>query len=400
MNRIRTSAFILAAAATAAGVAACSGASSTSPPTAAFTPLPVLVAGTTSTYSGTYSEVITYASPSAKQPNSTAAYKVSDVQTVSAAPTGAPAPFDVHRQLAYTATTVPTSGIQLQKRTIDSYESSTVTKTSQTIAQPSLTTLTSGIDQTANRVAGNGPYAYNDTTTTTYATPRVLFLYPLVAGTATEPLARTVANNEKSANGSGTVYSARNTTSTFGNDGSFVESGSIGTNETTNVTENSNGTATVVNTGATPSSVTIGLPVAGSGGAFEIPITRVTGSESKSYLAADWYPGGASPPSPLALTTQIVKGPSSIPSSCGVTVAAPNPQEVDTSSTTVNVVSGSYTQGTTQTFVSNGATVCRITTSTAQNYAIDTGLLTSTTVDTFTEGLTAQSAAAGFRRQP
>ncbi len=383
----------------ALGLSGCNGSASPATPSTAFTPLPFLVPGSTSHYAGSFSEVITYASPSAKQPNSTGVYTTADVETVSAAPSSAPAPFDVHRDITYAATTVPSSGIQLQKRVIDSFESSTVTGTSQTIAQASVITKTSGIDQTANRVEGNGPYKSANDSTITYAAPRILFVFPFVAGSTSVPLARTVTDVERSVNGTGDVYSDRNTTSRFDDSGAFSETGSIASDETTRVKANANGTAVVANSGTSLFKETIALPIEQSG-VFHIPVVRVLNGVSTSYMAADWYPGNSAPPSPLASTTETVKGPQSLPPRCGASGHASGVEEVDSSSATVDVVAGTSTTGRTQTFLSDGSIVCRITYSKTEAYSVETGLPASTTTDTFVEGLTARSAGRNQSHRP
>jgi hypothetical protein len=372
---------------------ACSSSTSAAlpPPSPGFTPLPVLVPGSLFRYAGRFSETITYASPSPQQPNSTGTYTTQDVQRVSAAPAGAPDPFEVRREIRYTVTGAPTSGIELQARTIDTFESSTVTKTSQTIAESQTATTTTGVDQTANRVEGNGPYAYASTITTTYPAPHVLLVFPLVRGSRDEPLARTAKTVESSVNKSGDVYLSQDTTTHYNNAGAYAETGLIGPGENTDARTHPNGTGALLNTGPTQLRLTIGLPAKNASGAFEIPVTRTSQGVTESYLAADWYPGAAAPPSPLAATEQRVKGPATIPLSCAVKVAVSDVQEVDSSSTSVDVLTGKYTLGKTRDFLSNGTTLCRITSTTTLAYGIETGSLFSTTVDVFTEGLTAES---------
>ncbi len=392
MNRLAALICVSVPALLAVGLSACSSTSSSAvPSTASFTPLPILVAGSRYTYSGTFSEVVTQASPSPQQPNSKGTYKTSDVESVSAAPSSAPAPFDVHRDIRYAVTTVPTSGIQLQQRVIDSFESSTVTKTSQTIAQPKVVTTVTGIDQTANRIDGNGPYAYRDLSTTTYAQAHILFVFPLVMGTTNEPIARTATMVERSANKAGIVYSSHDLTTQYADDGSYVETGSIGPGETTVVNALGNGKANLVNKGTSDLRLTIGLPIGDPSGKFQIPVTRITQGVSQSFLAADWYPGGGAPPSPLATTVQTVKGPSALPANCGVTVPTANVQEIDSLSTALDVVAGKYATSLTQAFLSNGTAVCRIMSSKTLLYALDTGLPVRTTVDLFREGMTSKS---------
>lgn len=361
------------------------------PPAPVFTPFPVLVPGSKFTYAGRFSESITYASPSSQQPNSLGDYKTFDVVKISTAPPTAPAPVEVSQDLRYTVISVPTSGIQPQHRVISSLESSVIAHATQTISQAEGITTTTGIDQTANRTEGNGPYNYQSTVTTAYSTPRALLVLPLVAGATSVPLARTVETVEHSANAGGKVYSSRDTTAHYSNAGAYVETGSIGPGETTKVNTLANGTASLVNAGTSELREKIGLPKLGASDAYVIPVTRIIESLKERHLAQDWYPGAAAPPSPLAAMTQTVKGAATIPSNCNVKAAVRNVQEVDTSSTTLGVVTGNYTVEKARDFLSDGNTACRIITSTILTYSVTSGRLFSTRVDSFSEGLTAAS---------
>jgi len=369
---------------------ACGSSSSSSSvaPAPIFTPLPVLIPGTTLTYAGTFSEAITYASPSPQQPNSVGAYETLDRESIATAAPSAPAPIVVHRDLRYATTHVPTSGIQIQHRAIESYESSVVNDSTQAITLFASDTTTDGVDQTANRKQGNGPYKYQSTVTTGFAQPRVLFVFPLVVGSTAVPLARTVGTVERSANAGGVVYSSRNISTHYDSAGAYRENGSIGTGETTRVTTLPNGIGLLQNQGVTTLRITVARPVGGPSQTFFIPVTRVSQGVKKSFRALDWYPGGGEPPSPLATTTQTVKGPASLPSRCVVKVPTSNIQEIDTASTALDVIAATYSMGTTSDFLSNGTVVCRISSSTLSRYDIATGLLVSTTTDSTIEGLT------------
>jgi hypothetical protein len=358
-----------------------------------------LVAGSVYNYSGTYSETITYASPSPTQPNSDGTYTIAEVEKVVGAGSTAPAPFDVQRTLTYTVTKAPVSGIQLAKRTISTFEASTVTSTSQTITETQGTSTSAGINLNAGLQAGNGPYAYTDSTTTAYASPLTLQVFPLQTGaTRTQPLARTATSTGESINAAKDVFASHNTTTDYNNDGSYTETGTIGTGEQTSVVAASNGTAVTTNTGKTTFKQTIGLPALASG-AYTIPVARVNDGKTTTYSAADWYPGNALPPTPLASTTQTVKGPISVPASCGVTAPAPNPELVQTASTTLDVT-GSLSNESAQTYFSNGTVVCRANTTTTMSFNVTTGVMNSTTVGTFSEGLTSSSVPASQERSP
>jgi len=383
----------LALALTAASLTACSSTSSSSPapPAPVFTPFPVLVPGSSFRYAGKFSESITYPSPSPSQPNSLGTYTTSELVNVSTAASGAPAPVEVRRDLRYTVTKAPTSGIELQRAVTSAFETSTVTNTSQTISEAETITTTTGIDETANRIQGNGPYYYRGSVTTKYSPPRVLLVFPLVIGSTSVPLARTVATDERSANAQGDIFFSRDTTAHYSDDGAFVESGSIGPGETTRVKAFPNGTGLLVNSGTTQLREEIGLPTPGPSQKYLIPVSVTVKGVKHSYLAADWYPGAGAPPSPLAVTTQAVKGPATIPSSCNVKVPVSNVQEVETSSTALDVVAGTYDVSQTSEFLSNGNAACVIRSLTISAYDITTGALVSTAVDSFILGLTAAS---------
>jgi hypothetical protein len=370
----------------------CSSSSSVAPPpTAAFTPLPVLVPGSKLAYAGRFSERVTYASPSPTQPNSLGTYTVSEKEQISNASSSAPAPIEVVRTLRYAVTHVPTSGVELNRRTIQAYDTSTVTASSQTITQAETTSTTTGIDATANRVKGNGPYQYKDAVSTQYAQPRTLLVFPLVVGSTAVPLARTVGTVLNSQNAQGDVYATRDTTTTYTNAGAYGETGSVGVGETTKTRAYADGKGSLVNTGTTALQLTIGLPVPGSDSGYVIPVIRILQGTKTSYQAEDWYPGGEAPPSPLASQTQTVKGSATIPPDCGVKVSVSNVSEVDTSSHTLNVIGGSYSEAQSREFLSNGIAACRISSTTTYSYDVTTGLLVSTTSDHFFEGLTSQS---------
>lgn len=226
----------------------------------------------------------------------------------------------------------PVSGLEPQQRTIDSYQSSTVASGSQTIDLYGSTAVTTGIDQSGNRKNGNGPYTYHGTNTgpvhSAARDPRVSARSRFDAGTAGADGDGTIPIAERGRLG----FARRNTTWDFSNTGSYKESGTIAPGVTTSVTANANGTATLNNGGTSPLKELIGLPSPGPSGMYQIPVTRTSGGSTQTFLAADWYPGNAAPPSPLASTTQTVVGSTKLPSTCHAKVAAPSPQEVDTTS--------------------------------------------------------------------
>jgi hypothetical protein len=355
------------------------------------TPFPLLVPGSRFTYAGRLSESITYASPSPQRPNSLGRYETSDVTTISKASHGAPMPIEVRQVIRYAAIKVPASGIALQHRVTDSFESLTTTNATRTISQAEGITTTLGIDQTANRIEGDGPYDYRATITSIYAMPRVLLVFPLVAGTTDVPLARRETTVGRSANPSGKIYLLTNTTADYSDAGAYRETGSIGEGETIDAHATANGAGSLVHAGVAPLREKIGLPIPTASQTYQIPIVLVQSTGKKKFLAEDWYPGGAAPPSPLAATTQTVKGLSRIPSTCGVKVPVSDVEEVDTVSTSTDVISGTHAIDRTREFLSDGNTVCRVVTSTVFAYTVISGRLFSTTIDSSYEGLIAAS---------
>ena len=97
-------------------------------------------------------------------------------------------------------------------------------------------------------------------------------------------------------------------------DGSFVfqQISVRGTTEVLTQNPDGSGRNTVSNATGTTSS-TLSVPLYANGG-YSIPVCRVntaTGS-NKTYAAADWYPNGGLPSTPLVLQAQTVVGPVAI----------------------------------------------------------------------------------------
>jgi hypothetical protein len=144
---------------------------------------------------------------------------------------------------------------------------------------------------------------------------------------------------------------------------------------------------------ASISTTTLGLPATVSG-ATSIPITvRVDSTQTTTtdYSAADWYPDGGSPSSPLVLATRNVVGPtSSLPAECTGAVLRPNIDEIDTTTTSLNPIGASYSSTKTRNFsAGDGATICQLSSETVSSYDLETGELVSTTTTTTTTVLSA-----------
>jgi hypothetical protein len=373
------------------------GSSSSTPSTPVATgspPAPILIAGATYQYDGIESVVIAYASPSATNVNSTAAYTYVANQSVLASAAGAPAPFDINRVTTYTPTTAPVSGELLLNATTDTYESQSFSGATETIATAGAKDTTNGVDLSAALRLGGGPFNETSTATTTETTPVTDAVYPLVTGSSmVESLARTVTTVSTDANAGGTYGGGGTTAETYNGDGSYTRTftatdGSLKQQQTVT----SVGTASAAAQTATASTVTaIAVPTS-SGGPSTIPVTvtNVLTGVVTNDVAADWYPGGAQPATPLAATTVTVVGPVALPSGCAIAGTAPAVIENSITTSNLNLL-GAYTTSNEQLYNANGINICHTITTLTSNYNDTTGALTSTTTTTISEAIVASN---------
>jgi hypothetical protein len=344
-----------------------------------------------------------YASPTANQSNYTAGYTFTVARSIAAAAAGAPAAIDVHAVTAYTIAQNPGTGVADISTTADTFDNQVAVTGGTSLQEVAVNTVAVGTDESAG-ASGGGPFTKTTTTNTSYASPQLIGVYPLVAGaTVDEPIGRTVATTATDANGGNadttTVFDV-SSNNVVNSDGSYSLAEQLSNGESQTDVESSNGSGTIGATG--PAYVladTIGVPVA-SGTGYAIPVTTdqqfatlgatpAPTATTMPYSAADWYPGGALPASPLQTDTVTVKGAATaLPAGCAGAVSEPNVFEIDTTSTTLNVVQPSYAMTTQQSFNSNGNPVCILRTTTTKNYALTTGLLAQTTTETFAQILT------------
>jgi hypothetical protein len=363
-------------------------------PSATATPTQtILVPGTTNQYSGTETQVITFASPTVTTPNSSASYTIADTETISTAVTGAAAPFDVHRALLYTTLTQAKYGVALATNTTDDFENVTASGGSQVLTLTQTVSSVTGTNR-SSELANGGTGAYTSSTTTNYSPNETLATYPLVSGTSfAQTQARTVAADDSTVAASGTLSDSL--TTTYQVDDSFTEMGTITNGDTTNVAENSDGSGTVTDAGPTAEIGQIGVPTNASG-TYVIPITL----NGTPYTIADYYPGNALAPSPLGIDTITVVGtPSSLPAGCPSTSTFPNLAEYDSSSKLLDTIVGTYTTESIRTFDSNGLTVCRTAATTVTVYSLQTGALKETNVTNVMTVLESSSASEGSKRR-
>jgi hypothetical protein len=355
---------------------------------------PILQVGMQRQYTGTAIRTVVYANPSPSQQNNTLEYTFSENQNVQQAPASAPADLDVHSEYTYTVVSDPGVGMVPISETADNYENLLTSAGTQTVTTLGQQVVTVSNDETSDAL-GNGPYTATSTTASSYTTPRDNFSYPLKTGaTMTVPQSETqtitftdvTVSGSPPSNGSDVGYTQTRTES---DDGSFSYDTQYVNGNTSSRTLNADGSGSQTSTSTTSmTETTVGLPVAANG-VTTIPITVTVDSTQTTitnYSAADWYPSGGAPNSPLVLETRTVVGPTStLPSECSGAVLRPNVYEIDTTTTSLNPMGPSYTDTTTRNFsAADGASVCQLSTEIASSYDLHTGALVSTTTTTTT----------------
>ena len=350
-------------------------------------------------YSGATTRSIVYANPTGTQQNNTLAYTYTESVNILQAAASTGAAFDVHSTYAYTITQDPGVGSVPVSETSDVYENLVIdgnTQYTSTVGQ-SITTVDN--DETANALGG-GPYTATTVTQSSYPTPLPGNTFPLQAGASySVPLGASIATTYTDFNAAGSAppnnvgvsYSSQETEN---NDGSLQTQTSRANGTSTNIAVNSDGSGSIAySSGTTAYTTSIGVPVSSSSG-YSIPVTQVftaPSSNTKSYAAADWYPGNAAVPAPLASQTRTVIGAvSSLPAECNGALTQPDTFEVDMTQTAL-LSTGSYLTSTTRAFNSNGVAVCSLTQRVQTSYDIYTGALLQTTTTQTTQILTALS---------
>jgi hypothetical protein len=352
-------------------------------------PTPILAVGMQRQYVGTATRAVVYANPTATTPNNTLVYSFTENQTVMQG--NASADFDVHSDYTYDVTQDPGVGTVPISQSVDNYENLLIsgnTQMTSTVAQNS--TVVSN-DETSNALGG-GPYTETTTTSSTYPSPRDSFSYPLQTGatmdvpqSSSQNITFTDVNASSAAppNGSNVGYTR---TRTENDDGSFSYQTAYVDGNSLDMTESADGGGNYTFTSATATTTTtLALPDV-SGGTGTLPVTRSSVSASTgattntSYTAADWYPNAGLPNSPLVLQAETVVGPaSSLPSQCDGAILRPNIYEIDTTTTSQDTISPSYSVTTTRAFNADGVTVCSLSQETSYAYDLLTGELVSTT---------------------
>jgi hypothetical protein len=354
-------------------------------------PTPILQVGMQRQYVGTTTRSVVYVNPTTTSPNNTLAYSFTENQAVMQAPANVDADFDVHTDYTYTVTQDPGVGTVPISQSVDNFENllfSGDSQMTQTVAQN--TSVVSN-DETADALGG-GPYTITTTTSSTYPSPRDSFSYPLQTGATMnvpQSSAQNIAFTDVNASG-GTPPNGSNVgytrTRTEKNDGSFSYQTSYVNGNSLNLTQNSDGSGSYTDTSATATTTTtLGLPELTSQ-ANTLPVSRSSVSAStgdttsNAYTAADWYRDGGEPNAPLILQAETVVGPaSSLPAECNGAVPRPNVYEIDTTTTSQDTISPSYSVTTTRSFNADGVTVCSLAQETSYSYDLLTGELTSTT---------------------
>jgi hypothetical protein len=354
-------------------------------------PNAILQVGMQRQYVGTTTRSVVYTTPTATTPDNTLVYSFTENQTVMQPQGNSNADFDVHIDYAYSVTQDPGVGTVPISESVDNFENLLISGDSQLTQTVAQNTTVVSSDETSNALGG-GPYTETTITSSTYPSPRDSFDYPLQSGaTMNVPQASSQninftdinASGSAPPNGSNVGYTR---TRTENADGSFSYQTAYVNGNSLDMTENSNGSGTYTYTStAATTTTTLALPDIASQPS-SLPVTRssvsaATGTTTNtSYTAADWYQNNGQPNSPLILQAESVVGPAaSLPAQCNGAVLRPNIYEIDTTTTSQNTISPSYSVTTTRSFNADGVTVCSLSQETTRAYDLETGALTSTT---------------------
>jgi hypothetical protein len=291
---------------------------------------------------------------------------------------------------SYTSTNAASYGTELDTVTTSQYENLVSTGSSPSnydVLLAQTTVSESGTNVTAaDADAGGAPYAFTENQNTAYVSPTTLGVYPLAAGTQwTTSLARTVTTTTSTTSASGTPYSKTNLTTVYKGDDSYTESGQTGLTTTTSRAAYPNGTGSETDSNGTTTTLQrkIGTPTHPAHSLlYQIPVSEIgSGGTTSNFNATDWYPGAALPSSPLGSTTYKVTGPATtLPDGCTYSGDMQGVVEYQSTTSSLDVVGGSITQGTSDIFDLNGLAVCRSSTTTVNYYTVTTGALERTVV--------------------
>jgi hypothetical protein len=355
---------------------------------------PLLQVGMQRQYTGTTTRSVVYASPTTTNENNTLDYTFTENQSVEQAPAGSSADFDLHTVYAYTVVQNPAVGTVPISQTVDTFENLQNAGGFQTIIGLGQNVVAVSNDETSNAL-GNGPYIETSTTTSTYTTPRNGLTYPLQTGATittpqseTQTITFTDVNGGNSAPSNGTNVGYTETRSE-NNDGSFTYKSAYVNGNTYSRTQNSDGSGSESFTTAEgTTATTVDVPVTADG-TNTIPVVRTVTAKTAAatnYSAADWYPGGGAPSSPLVFQTRTVVGPaSSLPTECSGALMQPDVYEVDTTTTDLNTVGATYSTTTIRAFNdANAVSVCQLSSEVSSSFDVLTGALVSTTTTTTT----------------
>lgn len=350
---------------------------------------PILQVGMQRQYIGASTRSVAYTTPTTSNINNTLSYTFTENQSVLQAPANAPGNFDVNSIYAYSVTQDPGVGNVPISQTVDDYRNLVLSGTNQYTVDYGQNSTTIANDETANALGG-GPYSQTTVTSQIYTTPRASLTYPLASGAVntipqsyTQSINFTDVNASSAAPPNGSNYGyTRNRTQN--NDGSFsyLQTGVTGVDATYTMNSDGSGSSVISNSNtSTTTTNTISVPVLNNN-IYTIPVNVAIASASPSntnYPAFDWYPGNT-PAAPLILETQTVVGPTAtLPTACVGALVQPNMVEVDTSTTSMNTVNASYAVTTTQSFNSNGVSVCTLNQETSTSYSLQTGAVFATT---------------------
>jgi len=355
------------------------------------TPQPILQVGMQRQYIGTSTRTTVYANPTVSQPNNTLVYSFVENQNVLQAASNAPAAFDVNATYTYSVVQDPGVGTVPVSQTVDTYENLLVSGNAQMIATLAQQSVLASSDESANALGG-GPYVQTVNTTSTFPSARDSFPYPLQAGaTQSVPQSAQQSITFADVNAAGAappngVSLGYTRTRTESDDGSYTYQTTYVDGSTQSLAQNPDGSGSITTTNSTATTTTtLGLPTTVAG-VTTLPVVRnvvdaATGSTTgNSYTAADWYPNNGQPDSPLVQSNQSVIGPvATLPAECSGALFRPDIVEIDTTTSNLAPVVGTYSLTQTRAFNADGVTVCTLSQQTSDVYSTLTGALVSTT---------------------
>lgn len=309
-----------------------------------------------------------------------ATYAVSEIETDVPAGAGAPAGATLDRryQIVYSGAP-PASGVYLQSEQRDDYVSAGTSG----LTLMATTDVVTGRDLDAEQhTPQRTQFIDTRTVATTYPAGAVIVPPTTTGGSVPFPLGSTTHIKELSAGTAGvgvSTFKNADYTRTTSADGSFAESGSLGTGETHAVSQNPDGSATSHDW--VPGFYLRDVAVTAPAGRLAVT-TRTQGRDigdvpivTSTYTTPVWYAPGT------VATATLSDWIAATPSECGST-SVPT-RRLSLARSHVDVTSGTQFAESDDYYVdAAGATLCHVTTDDTNVYDVTTGALVGSTTDT------------------